>query len=522
MPLAEARTPWWAAALLCAGALVLVVLNWPGSTGERVAWLDEETGWKIYRTPDDPFILASVLALAGALAAPLVARGAKVALGVLAGGAGFLALTSATLLVAEISGEETGYWIASLAIGAALATLALFVARPHGPFGWPAWPAAALVVAGGLLLVAGSSVTHESVSIMGVTYGVDALGPLALAAVAMLALAAGDRPTRRFLGAAAAAVTLLGVVDLIPAWNADMHAGFSLGLAGNILVFGALAVGLPLMPRGNRSTAPRASWGSVVGLVGAALLLLFVNGHAILEGQSLWYDSYEGSAGVLRQSYDGTVYAALLMLAAALLSRAGGAVTAYAVGGVTGTAALFATTSLVVLSGGFGYGPSSTVWAVSLGAALAVLLGVAVASTRLRHGLALGRPAPVPAVLLGAAFVALLVPQFVAFDDDTSAGGYIGPLVLLLPLVPAALGAVAAAGRDPDARRVAVGATAAYGTLFAIACFYPIITDNARRYFVAMLVAHLLLAAAALAATPPRAALRATGRAHPAPPTPTP
>jgi hypothetical protein len=498
-PQATERAPWWAAAVLAAGAIVLIVLNWPGSTETRLAWHDSETGWEVYRTPDDPFILASVLALVAALAAPLVARGAKIALGVLAGGAGYLALASATLLIGEIGGDESGYWIGSLAVSAGLAALALFVARPRGPFGWPAWPGTALVVAGGVLLVASPSVTSDGVAFLGITYGADAVEPLVLAAVALLALAAGERPTRRFLGAAAATAALLGAVDLIPAWKADMNAGFWLGIAGNGLVFGALAVGLPRAPRGDRTAAPAMPWGGVIGLVGAGLLLLFVNGQAISEWQRLWVDTYQGSPELMRQSYDGTVYAALLIVVAALLTRAGGAVSSYALGGVAGAAVLFATTGLVVLSGGFGHGASATVWTASLATAVAVLLGVAVAWTRQRQGAGLGRPATVPATLLGASFVALLVPQFVAVDDGISAGGYIGPLVLLLPVVPAALGALAVTSRDPDTRRIAVGAVGAYGTLFAIASCYPIFVDSARLYWLAMLSAHLLLVAAAAA-----------------------
>ncbi|MEH1130654.1 hypothetical protein V6V89_40230, partial [Micromonospora sp. CPCC 206061] len=499
-PPAAERPPWWAAAVLAAGAIVLMVLNWPGSTETRLAWQDSQTGWQIYRTPGDPFILASVLALGAALAAPLVARGAKIALGVLAGAVGYLALTSVTLLIGEIAGDEVGYWIGALAVSAALAALALFVARLRGPFGWPAWPAAALVIGGGLLLVASPSVTSDNVAFLSITYGADALEPLTLTAVTLLALAAAHRPTRWFLGAAAATAALLGAVALIPAWDADMHAGFWLGIAGNVLVSGALAVGLPRTPRGDRGASPRMPWVGVAGLVGAALLLLLVNGQAITESQRLWMDTDHGWPALMRQSYDGTVYAALFMVAAALLTRAGGAVSPYALGGVAGAATLFATTGMVVLSGGLGYEYSGAVWTVSLATAMAVLVGVAVVWTRQRQGPGLGRPAIVPAVMLGVSFVALLVPQFVAADDGTSAGGHIGPLVLLLPVVPTALGALAVTSRDPATRRAAVGAACAYGTLFAVACCYPIFVDVARLYFVAMLAAHALLVATAVAA----------------------
>lgn len=495
-PPAAERTPWWAAAVLAAGAIVLIVVNWPGDTATRLAWHDSDTGWEVYRGTDDPFILASVLALAGALASPLVARAGRVALGVLAGGAGFLAMTAATLIIGDVTGDELGYWLVTLSMSLALAGLALFVVRPRGPFGWPPWPVAALVVAGGLLLVASPSVTEGGVSYLGITHGAAALEPLALIPVALLALATLDRPTRLFLGAAAITAALVDIVAQIPAWEADMNAGFWLAVVGNAVVIGAVGVGLAFPPRHVAGAAPRMPWAGVIGLGGAGLVLLFVNGQAIVEGQKLWYDTEQGSPSLLRQSYDGTVYTALALVSAALLARA----SAYAAGAVAGAAVLFATTGTVVLSGGLAYDASATVWTATLVTAMAALLGLTVAWNRWRPGGALGPPAAVPAVLVVAGFVALLAAQFVTVEDQTSAGTYIGPLVVLLPLVPTVLGAVAAASRDQETRRTAVGATGAYGALFAIACCYPIFADEARLYWVALLAGHLVVLAAAVAA----------------------
>jgi hypothetical protein len=237
------RTPWWAVAALTVGAAILIRLNWPGSYESRFAWHDDESGWHVYRSPYDPYILASCLALAGALLTPVVGRGGKLALCVVAGSGVFLAIDGATYLLGGIAADQVGSWIGSLVIGAGMAATALTVAKPaFRPVGPVSRPGVALVVAGGLLLVGSPSVSYSGVSFLAVSRGAGILGPLVLVALAWLALAVRDGATQLLLGTALGTAMLLTVVDVVPAWINDLPAIFALELVGCVSLLAGLVV----------------------------------------------------------------------------------------------------------------------------------------------------------------------------------------------------------------------------------------------------------------------------------------
>ncbi len=82
-PKTSGQVPWWAIAALTVGALLLVLLNWPGATGSRYIWYDHDnTGWYVYRSGSDPVILSSLAAVVASLAARWAG---PIALGVVGG-----------------------------------------------------------------------------------------------------------------------------------------------------------------------------------------------------------------------------------------------------------------------------------------------------------------------------------------------------------------------------------------------------------------------------------------------------
>ena len=201
--------PWWAIAALTVGALLLVRLNWPGAY--RYAWYDHDnTGWYVYRGWGDPVILSSFAALLAGLAARWVG---PIALGIVAGCAASLIEGGLVILGAGISWNETGTWVATVAVAAAMAAVLLIVLRPAG---WRFWPVAALtavlIVAGGLLLLASALIKHpDGISWFTVTK-LAVLEPLVTVGLAWLAVAATETRTRIWL---TTAVTTYAVISII-------------------------------------------------------------------------------------------------------------------------------------------------------------------------------------------------------------------------------------------------------------------------------------------------------------------
>ncbi|WP_329001410.1 caspase family protein [Kribbella sp. NBC_00709] len=238
--------PWWLIGVLIAAGAFLVYLNWPGIAYSRKLWYDSNQGWYLYRTWYDPAIAGAFVALLAAL----VARWAgTVALGVVAGCAVAAIEGAAVIVGGGISADETSAWSLSAAIGIALTAVLLRVLKPPGWPLWPVWPpAAAMVVAGGILLVLSAVVPHsDGVSFFTVT-PLAILDPIVAVALAWPALAAVDARTRTWLTAAVVTYSAIGIVGGIPALTQGHSAAdFLTGLFGNALV----AIGV-LVNRGRR------------------------------------------------------------------------------------------------------------------------------------------------------------------------------------------------------------------------------------------------------------------------------
>jgi hypothetical protein len=243
--------PWWLIAVLIVGSAVLIYLNWPGEADSRKLWYDEDnTGLYVYRSWGDPLILSSF----AALVVGLVARWAgPIALGIVAGCAAFVIEHGLLILGGGISGDETTYWLGATAAAAVMAVVLLLVLWPGS---WPVWPvappAAAMVVAGGILLLVSSLITqpNNGLAFVDVTW-LAVLEPFVTVALAWLALAATEARARIWLTAAAATYALISIVSAVPALTeGDSPPAFLTALFGNALVVaGVFSRGLRLQSR---------------------------------------------------------------------------------------------------------------------------------------------------------------------------------------------------------------------------------------------------------------------------------
>ncbi|MFF0342031.1 caspase family protein [Kribbella sp. NPDC004875] len=228
--------PWWLVAVLTLAAAFLVLVNWPGSTNSRKLWYDPDpTGWYVYRTWIDSAILASF----GAVVASLLLRFAgPLALGVLIGCVVSLLEDSLVILVGGISADETSAWAVTVGVTAALIVVLVLTQRPRT---WPLRPVkplpAALVVAGGLLLVVALSIQDSSgYSLLTVT-PLFLLEPLVTVALAWSALASVDAVRRTWLTAGTLTLAVLGAIAAIPTWTEGHSVPvFLVYLVGNVLL----------------------------------------------------------------------------------------------------------------------------------------------------------------------------------------------------------------------------------------------------------------------------------------------
>ncbi|GAA1874349.1 caspase, EACC1-associated type [Asanoa iriomotensis] len=494
---ARERLPWWLVAGLILAAAGLVILNWPGTDHTRIAWNDPDTSWIGFRRPWDPFIVGSFLVLAGALAGALVAG--RRALGVVAGSGLFLAVDGVVILLGGVADVHWPTWSATAAVGAVVAAVTAVVARPvrQRPHRVDR-PAGTLVLAGGVLVVAHVSVDLDGITWLMVSKGLGILAALVVVTLSWLVLSAGDPRTRTFLAGAAGTYVVLAALDNGESWSGGLPAAFVIGMIGYALVLVGLGVGLsrPVVPLLTFDERPRSPVWITVSLALGGFLLVAINGAALHDpkAQAFWIDAAH-SLALDRATTDGSLYVAVVALAAALLTQARSTAAAYALGVVAGIATLFLTVGVVLLVSGLTYGSTTNTWALltAVGAAMVAVTVFAVVRGGLRPRL--GPAGPVAAVLVVIGTAPLVIAQFVPAAGESSATYYGSPFLVVLALVPAALAALAITSTDREFRRLAVGAALAYPLAVAVACVYPIVDETADVYYTVLLAGHLVLAA---------------------------
>ncbi len=237
--------PWWAVGVLVAGAAALIAANLPGEPDTIKAWYDPTTtGWYVFRNWSDQWILASIVALVGALAVRWSALRAGVALGMVIGAVALLTQSAFVVLAGGLAYVYQGRWTITLLVAATMGAVVLVVQRPKVRALWPVLPlGAAAVVAGGVLLVIAATVRHpDGYSFFSVTE-LAFISPLVMVALGWLALATADDPELRpFFTTAAVVFALLSVMAALPALTEGSSAPhFLVALAGDALAVAGVA-----------------------------------------------------------------------------------------------------------------------------------------------------------------------------------------------------------------------------------------------------------------------------------------
>ncbi len=483
------------------GALLLVMMNWPGPAESRRVWYHSDTGWGVYRSWGDPEILASVVALVACVALRSSQRWALLALGVVAGCAASLIEDGFLILGGDIAAGEEGVWVATTAAAAGIAVVLLLVVRPRGFRAWPVNLPAAVLVAAGIVLIFVSAVTQHDDGISFYTVTKLALTePLVVLALAWLALGAQRSSTRLWLSATITTYVLISIVAAVPALTVgDSMPVFLTALIGNLLVAAGVAVSASRSAPDamqQQDEAPFSRWleknrwltAAALGI--GALVLLLVNEAALSDGQKLWYDTRFGAPKVSRHQADGTLAASIVALLAALFAWRRGRFGAYAIGAAAGAAALFTTAGLVILGSRIAVDNKS--WSISLFIAGLMLVPVA-AGPGLRT-LKYRRPDPATSAVLAVGVILLGIDQLLSDQYGPSAATFTRGFALLIPVVAAALVLIGTTTGD----KTLIGAAASYQVLFALAALYPIAMEEAPNYFATALLGHLILLAALL------------------------
>ncbi|MFG1628875.1 caspase family protein [Kribbella sp. NPDC049227] len=227
--------PWWAVAVLALGSVALVYLNWPGPLHSQYLWSHSDTGWWVYRSWGDAVILSSVCAVV----ASLVARwSGPLALGVVAGCALSVLEDGVVILGGGISADETTPWALSTVVTAAMVAVLLIVLRPTS---WRYWPvpvaAAALVVAGGVLILVSALIHHPDGYSWFTVTKLALIEPVFTAGLGWLAVAATDKRSRIWLAAAVTTFAVMSCISVIPALTqGSSPPAFITAVLGNVLV----------------------------------------------------------------------------------------------------------------------------------------------------------------------------------------------------------------------------------------------------------------------------------------------
>jgi len=234
---------------LALGSAALVYLNWPGPLHSQYLWSDSDTGWWVYRSWGDAVILSSVCAVV----ASLVARwSGPLALGVVAGCALSVLEDGVAILGGGIAADETAPWVGSTIVSAAMVAVLLIVLRPTTWRHWPVpQPAAALVVAGGVLILVSALIHHPDGYSWFTVTKLALVEPVLTAALGWLAVAATDKRSRIWLGAAVTTVAVMSCISVIPALTqGSSPPAFITAVLGNVLVVaGVLSRGWRLQSR---------------------------------------------------------------------------------------------------------------------------------------------------------------------------------------------------------------------------------------------------------------------------------
>ena len=248
---APVATPWWVGAVLAAGALVLVIKNWPPPPGAQRAWLHTGSGTAVVRTWHDILIAAPVLALAGAVGA----RRWPALRGAVTAAAAYLTATSVSVICGGLANDKDAPkapWVVTLLIATGMLAVVWLTIRPErAPRGRPTALAATPVLVGAAVIagqdfVAGipdPSKQLRSMRFLVYDSGPDVgalvalvTRPVMFVAIASLVLfQVGGRTLRTHHLAAAGTVVALGALDVVGATLMDRLTRPTLHLSGTLI-----------------------------------------------------------------------------------------------------------------------------------------------------------------------------------------------------------------------------------------------------------------------------------------------
>jgi hypothetical protein len=228
--------PWWAIAVLAAGAVALVAISWPDPF--TYSWKDPVRNWYVVESRRDLVVPGALLA------AVLGLRWVRDLLGAVVGLGLYLATTALIMLGARLTHDQTGEWVLVLVLGVAVAAAAWFAGRVSVPFVGPVHGlGTVLVVAGAAGALTSSAIELNGVTWLDVTKGLAILSAALPVVVAWpLLVRAGDAAARRLVAAAAVAVVLADGVGSIPALTSHQTTSFVVGTIGRALVLVGIAV----------------------------------------------------------------------------------------------------------------------------------------------------------------------------------------------------------------------------------------------------------------------------------------
>jgi len=240
---------WLSGAAFCAGALILLYTNRPGEFQQWKGFYDESnSGWYVYRSPDDSWVMASLVCVVAAVLT-MVVRGRLrcVVLGALLGASLYLLKEGVMFLGLGFAYEDgVGKWATTVLVAAAIDVAVIVLVRPQlKPFGYPGWLPLGMLAIGTVLVAANEIIELDATSPLDVFGAPVFLAILIVATLATLALCSPSLRTREALAAAAATMQLVALYGAF-GWRKSDQLGPHLAvmLPGTILIVAALALGL--------------------------------------------------------------------------------------------------------------------------------------------------------------------------------------------------------------------------------------------------------------------------------------